>query len=564
VRWQLIVLGVGLLLIALAGARALLLPGRPARPAEPVISYFESNSFSEAIVGEPELVNPLLATSQADKDLVALVFSGLTRLDEFGQPIPDLAESWEISADGLTYTVTLRDDVTWHDGEPFSAEDVAFTMSLLRDSNFPGPDDLATFWRTVETYADDAHTVRFVLTQPLAAFPDYLRIGILPAHILAGIRAEALADDPFNLAPIGTGRLRWVSMEDEGRAVRVVLQPYANYYDPARRVTIRQVELSFYRNPDDAFRALGEDVQAFGGLGAPQLQAALNSPGLNLYAAPLPVYALILFNQADAEGLPFFQDEAVREALFQALSRRAVLDSLDEEVLAINSTIQPGTWAYNPALSPPPYDLAGAEAALDAAGWIVEAGGTRARDGTRLAFTLLLADRPLDRQAGQAIAEQWKRVGVDVSLQVADPDDLLERLNTTRGEGRGRDFDAALVEIGLGRLADPDPYPFWHDSQIEDGQNYSGFSDGEISRALEVARRDPNGVRRADLYREFQQLLLDRAAAIPLYSPVYSYAVSCQVQGVGLRLFVDPSDRFMNMDAWRLVPQAQMSTVCPQ
>jgi peptide/nickel transport system substrate-binding protein len=454
--------------------------------------------------------------------------------------------------------------VTWHDGEPFSAEDVAFTMSLLRDSNFPGPDDLATFWRTVETYADDEHTVRFVLTQPLAAFPDYLRIGILPAHILAGIRAEALPDDPFNLAPIGTGRLRWVSMDDEGRTAQVVLQPYADFYDQARRVSIQQVELSFYQNPDDAFRALGEDVQAFGGLSKPQLQAALNSPGLNLYAAPLPVYTLILFNQADAEDLPFFQDEMVRDALAEALSHRAVLESLDEEVMANNSTIQPGTWAYNAALSPPPYDLEGAEAALDAAGWIVEAGGTRAKEGKRLAFTLLLADRPLDRQAGQSIAEQWERIGVDVSLQVADPDDLLERLSTSRGEGRGRDFDAALVEIGPGRLADPDPYPFWHDSQIEDGQNYSGFADNEISRALEVARRDPNGVRRAELYQKFQQLLLDRTGAIPLYSPVYSYAVSCQIQGVGLRLFVDPSDRFMNMDEWRLVPQAQLGEVCPQ
>jgi peptide/nickel transport system substrate-binding protein len=562
-RWQWIALGGGLLLIVLAGALTLI-PRRPARPADPVVTFVEGEAYGEAIVGEPEWVNPLLAVSQADKDLVALVFSGLTRLDEFGQPIPDLAESWEISADGLTYTVALRDDVTWHDGEPFSAEDVAFTMSLLRETGFPGPADLATFWRTVETYADDEHTVRFVLTQPLAAFPDYLRIGILPAHILAGIRPEALADDPFNLEPVGTGRLRWVSLEEQGRVTRVTLQPYPDFYDPARRVEIGQVDLSFYPNPEDAFRALGDEVQAYGGLAPAQLDAALNSPDLNLYAAPLPVYALLIFNQGDAEGLPFFQEEPVRRALAQALNHQALLEALGRTVIGIDSTVQPGTWAYNPALSPPPYDPAQAEQTLDEAGWIVEAGGVRARDGVRMRFTLLLADRPADREIGQAVAEQWGQIGVDVSLQVADPDDLLERLDTPRGEGRGRDFDAALVEIGQGRLADPDPYPFWHDSQIESGQNYSGFADNEVSRALEVARRDSNGVRRADLYQQFQQLLLDRTAAIPLYSPVYSYAVSCQVQGVALRLFVGPSDRFLNMHEWSLVPQERLADVCPQ
>ena len=561
-RWQLILLGLGLLMIA-AGGLYLLLPRSAARPVEPIVTFTESQVYSEAIVGEPALVNPLLASSQADLDLVELVFSGLTRLDEFGEPIPDLAENWEVSPDGLTYPFTLRSDATWHDGVPFTADDVTFTMSILRDPRFSGPDDLATFWRTVETYADDERTVRFVLTQPLASFPEYLRIGILPAHILAGVEAADLPDDPFNLSPVGTGRLRWASLEERRDMTQVRLIPYEGFYDPARRVRFDEVDLYFYREAADAFSALGGDVQALGGLTPAQLDAVLASPGLEVYSARLPVYAAIIFNQQAPTRLPFFQEESVRRALALALNREELLSTeLTRHLLLTDSTVLPGTWAYNPALTPTPYDPEQAAQLLDEAGWAL-GGRVRSREEVPLSFTLLVGDRPADRELGQSIVEQWQALGVDVTLEVLDTDELLDRLQTPDQDGEGRDFDAALVEFSQGRLADPDPYPFWHESQADSGQNYSGFADRDISEALEIARRDPNGVRRAELYRSYQQWFIDRAAAILLYNPVYHYAVSCQVQGVQLKLFVGPADRFQNMHEWRIVPPDALQEFCP-
>jgi peptide/nickel transport system substrate-binding protein len=220
-RWQVIVLAFGLLLIAAFIIYRILGGGGPPTPPEVHVTVTET--YTEAIVGKPVWANPLLAISQADRDLVSLVFSGLTRVDEYGQPAPDLAESWEVSPDGLSYTFHLRPDVTWHDGTPFTADDVAFTMSLLRDPDFPGPADLAAFWRTVETYAEEPSTVKFVITQPLAAFPEYAGIGILPAHLLAGIAAADLPQDPFNAKPVGTGRLKWMSAEELGNTVVVKL-----------------------------------------------------------------------------------------------------------------------------------------------------------------------------------------------------------------------------------------------------------------------------------------------------------------------------------------------------
>ena len=562
-RWQFIVLAVGLLLL-LVGLTFLLIRRLLAQDTPPEaqpISFIESQIYTEAVVGQPELVNPLLADSQLDRDLVSLVYSGLTRIDEYGQPVPDLAKDWTVSRDGLTYTFTLRDDVTWHDGQPFTAEDVAFTMALLRDPDFPAAPDLSSFWRTVETYADDDHTVRFILTQPLAAFPEYAGIGLLPAHLLAGLSPAEIPGDSFNQAPVGTGRLAWISAEPDGeRLSSVHLEPYPDYYDARRAVSLEAVVMRFYPDSSQAFAALGPDAQGFGGLSAPQLEAALGSASLNVYSAPLPDYVAIVFNQQAPDRLPFFQDTLVRQALFAALDREQIVEAaLPRMALLANSPILPGTWAYT-AVTPPEADPARANTLLEDAGWTLS-GSRRSLDGVDLAFTLLVSDSPTDRRIGERVAEQWRQVGVDVNLEELDAADLVGRLQTTTDQGR--DFDAALVEFGQGRLADPDPYPIWHQSQIEDGLNISGFSDRDISEALEIARKDPNGVRRAELYAQFQQLFMERAAAILLYHPIYHYAVSCQVTGVQLKVYVDPADRFRNLQDWHIASSAERLEACP-
>lgn len=564
-RWQFIVLGGGLLLL-LVGLIFLLIRRPLAEEAAPEvqpISFVESQIYTEAAVGQPQLVNPLLAESQIDQDLATLVFSGLTRIDAYGQPVPDLAEDWSVSADGLTYTFTLRDTVTWHDGEPFTANDVAFTIALLRDPDFPAADDLSAFWRTVETYADDDTTVRFVLTQPLTAFPEYAGIGILPAHLLAGLSPADIAADSFNLAPVGTGRLTWASAApaEEGDGLASVrLEPYPSYYDPTRAVELEAVVVRFYPNASQAFASLGPDTQGYGGLTAPQLEAALNSDSLNVYSAPLPAYAAIVFNQQAPDRLPFFQERDVRQALLAALNREEVVaQNLSRTALLANSPLLPGTWAYTP-VEPPAYDPAQANSLLEEAGWTLS-GSSRSRDDSNLSFTLLVSDNATDRAIGETVVELWRQIGVDVDLDVLASAELIERLQTMTDQGR--DFDAALVEFGQGRLADPDPYPIWHQSQIEDGLNVSGFSDRDISEALEIARKDPNGVRRAELYAAFQRLFMEQVAAILLYHPIYHFATSCQVTGVQVKLFVSPSDRFRTLHDWRMAPPAESSQVCP-
>jgi peptide/nickel transport system substrate-binding protein len=435
-------------------------------------------------------------------------------------------------------------------------------MSLLRDPDFPGPADLGAFWQTVETYADDDSTVRFILTQPLAAFPDYAGIGILPVHVLGGIRAADLPGDAFNLAPVGTGRLQWVSSSKQLAYTSVQLRPSPLAYDPSRAVHLSAVEFRFYPNTNSAFSALSRsEIQAMGELTYAQLTSALPSQKLSIYSARKPSFGAILFNQAAPTRLPFFTDPLVRRALEMALDKRALVSqALPQQALPAESTLLPGLWAYNSNLTPAPFDVAGAAQQMDQTGWPV-AGSVRSHDNIAMSFRLMVADNPVDRQIGQAVVQSWKGLGVDARLDVVSAEQLIKHLQTTSGD-QGHDFDAALVEFGQGDQADPDPYAFWHETQINDGQNYGGFADRDVSELLETARKEPNGVRRVELYRTYQQLFIDRVPAIILYNPLYHYAVSCQVQGIQLLLFAAPSDRFQNMNEWRVLSPEQAAKAC--
>ncbi|MEL7233816.1 MAG: ABC transporter substrate-binding protein, partial [Chloroflexota bacterium] len=148
-------------------------------------------TYREALVGDVRRLNPLLrGLNPAEDDITSLIFEGLVRTNQYGEPEPDLATDWVVASNYIEYVFTLRRDVLWHDGTPFTARDVAFTMELLRDPNFPGDPEVGAFWQTVETQVLDDYTVRFRLTQPLGSFLDALRVGILPEHALSGTTAE--------------------------------------------------------------------------------------------------------------------------------------------------------------------------------------------------------------------------------------------------------------------------------------------------------------------------------------------------------------------------------------
>jgi peptide/nickel transport system substrate-binding protein len=236
--------------------------GDPAAAAlDPTLIPEAGGSYTEGVIGVPATLNPLLAQNQSEKDVAALLFDGLIRVDASGRPQPGLAKTWSASADARTYTFELRPDARWHDGKPVTAQDVVFTVHLIQDADFPGDPELARFWRAVSVQATDERTVTFKMLQPFAPFANYAAVPILPKHLLGGTLARDLADAPYSKAPIDNGPFQVEAEDSDDDHVTVTANP--DYY--GGRPYLDQVTFQFYQDSDELISALrGGDVQGAG------------------------------------------------------------------------------------------------------------------------------------------------------------------------------------------------------------------------------------------------------------------------------------------------------------
>jgi peptide/nickel transport system substrate-binding protein len=545
-RWQLLIALGGLILIFgyLLGQAPILETSAPA----PI----SGGIYREALLGTVNRLNPILdMNNQIDHDIDSLLYRGLVRFDSRGIAYPDLAESWAVSEDATLYTFSLREDASWHDGESVQSDDVIFTFSKFKDPDYPGPDDLKTLWSEIKINRLDDRTVQFQLPEPFSPFLDFLSIGLLPEHLLRGVTAGDLIDHPFNVQPIGTGPFKFSQfLLEDNTIVGVRLQAFDDFYDG--RPFLDEVEFRFYSDEAQALQAYqNEEVMGISQISTSLLDRVLEIPDLNVYSARFPKIYLIFLNLKDPE-FPLFQEKLFRRALLQSINRQWLIDSIfSGQGLIATGPIFSSTWAYLETLKPWPFDIQEAGSLLTGLGWEVPEGidpGSpeyiRKQDNTLLSFKLLHASDSIHTALAEAIRDSWKQVGVHVELEAVPPDklqpDYLEP----------REYEALLTEMDLSLYTDPDPYPFWHDSQIETGQNYSGFSDRNIGIWLEKARTTSDLATRADLYKSFQFRFNDQLPALLLISPIYNYVVDSQIQGVSVGPLFSPSDRFANISDW--------------
>jgi peptide/nickel transport system substrate-binding protein len=539
IRWQALIALSGITLVGLFLFSI-------ARSRTTVLVPEEGGIYTEGLAGAPQYVNPLLAQyNQVDEDLVALIFNGLTRTDEKGELEPDLASRWTASPDGLIYLFYLRRDIRWSDGEAFDADDVLFTIGLMQDLDFPGVPYLADLWRSVNVEKVDAYTIRFRLKEPFPPFADYTTIGILPEHILRDVPARDLLTHPFNIHPIGTGPFLLESISAE----RALLVPNRRYVSRQGRNVRREqpylagVEFRFYPTYERLLTAYqAGEIQGISYVPSYLFPEAAALTSLNLYSARLSGYQIVYLNLQDPEGAPFFQDARVRRALLLALDRQALIDeALNGQGIVASGPIRPWSWAYDPELPPAEHDPAQAETLLAEANWLdTDSDGIRDKNGHPLQFTLLTGEDPAFTRLGHAMAEQWAQYGIRVQVEPLGAS-LSDRL-------RSRDFQAVLVELLLS--GDPDPYPLWHQTQIEGGQNYGGWDNREASEALEQARYVTDRDQRKAYYVQFQRIYAEETPALIIAYPTYTYAVDQSVRNVQIGPMVNPSDRFRNIADW--------------
>ena len=485
--------------------------------------------YVEGVVGSPDRVNPLLAgANRVDADLAALIFSGLTRLDGDGAPLPDLAERWEITPDGRTYTFHLRRDVFWHDGERFDAGDVAFTIGLLQDPDFTGTPDLAARWAIVQLLPVDEQTLILRLPEASASLLTQTAIGILPEHLLAGAGAATLADAGFNRAPVGTGPYRLVRLDRD----RARLERHTGYHLGIPQ--LEQLELRFH--PDGA--ALTSAIE----------DGAVDGALIDIAGPIGETHRLLPLTEA---GYLVLYINNRRAPLDDAGLRRALVSAVDpaEAPLAAGAglpgegPIVPGSWAYTPLRLPNPV---AAGALFDAAGWPRDDDGRRSSEGVPLALEIATGDDPRRVALARLAAEQLRARGVSVELVVLPAERLFrERLEP-------RDFE--LLLFGWQQGADPDPYSAWHTSQIAAGQNVAGFNDPASDRLLEAARATVDVAERLELYARFGERFVLAAPSLVLLYPQRLYALPRDLRGVDRGLLFTPASRFRDIHLWRFDP----------
>jgi peptide/nickel transport system substrate-binding protein len=552
----------------LIGAPALL-PASPSATAQPTTPP-DVSPYREGVLGRPVAVSPVAARTQADRDLVALVFSGLVARGPDGVLIPDLASRWTADPTGKSWTFTLRPDAAWHDGTPVTAQDVVYTVGVLNDPAYTGPG--AGSWPEVTATAVDERTVRFDLATPLGGFLELATQPIAPAHLLAGVPVADLAADPFGRAPVGSGPYVLTELDDDHATLR-----------PAAEVTLGEpsAEPSAAPIPSDPLGTLTPtqrpsmpqplmsrlEFRFFDDAGA--LESAFRAGELDTASGLAPAAAAGLATDADARQLrypgttlttillnqrpshPELRDPAVRLALLQAIDRQKIVDeAFAARATVADSPIPPTSWAFDSIASAKvASDPAAAAAALTKAGWTKVDEHWRPPGATD-AYTLEILSpdaemNPALHAVAERVAADWEAFGLATRVVDADPaTPMAERL------GKG-EFGAAVVDISIGH--DPDLYPLLASSQTQTGGlNVSGVQDAALDALLAAARQPGTDEARKAAYTALQTQLATGRYVLPIAFADEVVVARDTLEDVVVQPVADGSDRYWDVLTWRL------------
>jgi peptide/nickel transport system substrate-binding protein len=544
-----------------AGERAAAAPGDAAPP--PTSGAPTARPFVELVTDPIDTLNPILADSPAERSLARKLFPLFVTQDpQSGLLTPDgLAESWAIAATSDRITFTLRSGVTWSDGTPVTAQDVAFTFGAIADPQVASP-YRSSLAAVAAVTATDPGTVAVSLNQPDCSALQALVQPVLPSHRYAA-DFGGLADSPLNRAPTTTaGPFRFDEQTSDG-AVRLVrddsywrgapnIQTY--HLVPAPTIDV-QIE-ALQAGSGDLLRPLATDLDQFAGIEAVD-RTRFPDDSYSFIALNLADPANPLTGQTTDEARqlqpphPILGDLRVRQALAAALDYATILQAAYGEAHYRTGSYVPPTaqWVHDPTLQPPTYDPEQAAALLDEAGWTDEDGdGTRSREGTSLALTLLTNnDSPRRVAIAELVAAQLGAIGVTIRREALPFDAMSTRLLDQR-------YDLAV--LGWDNLgADPGTMPFWHSREDRPGQgfNFVSFQDEAVDAWLDEARRmpgcDPAG--RAALYRQVQSRVHEQLPYILLGGPQAVWLASAAWAGIA----PGPWSVDYNVEDWRLVAE---------
>ncbi|PIR37966.1 MAG: hypothetical protein COV34_02670 [Candidatus Zambryskibacteria bacterium CG10_big_fil_rev_8_21_14_0_10_42_12] len=499
----------------------------------------DGGSLVEGIVGTPRFVNPVLALTDADKDLSMLVYSGLMRPSVDGLTF-DLAENYDISEDGLTYTFHIKDNITFHNGDSVTAEDVAYTISMIQDPLVKSPQ--RSNWEGVKVSIVDQYTISFTLKESYSSFLENTTLGILPKSVWKDLSPEQFSLSEQNVNPIGSGpyKIASIDKDKDGFPKTYILKPFTSYALGAPHIS--RITTHFFVNQTELIEALKRKEIDSASAITPSHIKDLSEGQFHFETVVLPRVFAIFFNQ---NKQPVFANTEVREALNTAVNR----DILIETVLggfgeALDGPSPDDVQTYDTEEDP----ILIAQTILEENDWEKDESGIYKNGSETLAFTITTADVPELKAAAEHVQSVWRLVGADVKVEVYDTTALNQNVI------RPREFDALLFGEVVGR--DRDLYPFWHSSGRNDpGLNVALYTNGAVDKLLESMRKTTDPVTWQTDYEAVREEIKSDFPAVFLYAPKLIYITPDFVNNFSFADIGIASERFSTIHEWYIDTQ---------
>jgi peptide/nickel transport system substrate-binding protein len=501
--------------------------------------------FSEGIIGLPRTINPVLAFTDTDKDLTNLLYSGLMKY-ESGVLVPDLAESYKVSDDGLIYNFKLRSDLRFHDGTQITTDDVEFTIQKIQDSEIKSPK--RADWASVSIKKINNIEIQFILKQPYAPFLSNTTIGIIPKNVWKNLTADQFIFNKNNLEPVGSGPYEINSIEKDnvGTPISYRLSSFNKFH--TGEPYISDITIIFYQNEDEIINSFKNGtIDNFAGI-SPKRASELASTTKDLLIVnnPLPRIFGLFLNQNNS---PVLVNKEVRQALNLAVDRKKIVDQvLYRYGVSIDGPLpfdssEPTTIKGGNNIA----DKQTAKSILAKNGWSINSNGVMAKKVGGLQQTLEISIATADsedlKQAAEIVKKDWEEIGAKVNVRVFEYGDLTQNII------KARKYDALLFGEIINK--DLDLYAFWHSSQRNSpGLNVAMYVNSKVDSLLEEARTTYKQDQLEKINKSFEKIIKEDVPAVFLYSPDYIYVMSKNIKGYNIKSIANNSERFYGIDKW--------------
>ncbi len=470
---------------------------------DPEIKYPETITLG--FLSDAKRLLPLLASDSASGEISGHIFNGLTKYDRNINITGELAESWDVSPDGMEILFHLKKGVKWHDGVEFTSEDVVFTYNVVINPNMPTPYS-SIYGPVANVEALDRYTIKVTYKEPYAPALESWGMGILPKHVLSG---KDLTSPEVNRNPIGTGPYKlkeWVTGQ------KIVLEAFDGYYEkkPGINKFIARII------PDTATMFLELKFGGIDYMGLTPSQYKLQGESqifkkhFQKFKYPSFGYTYLGYNHLH----PLFSDKRVRQAIAHAINKKDIIAGV---LLGYGSPctgpFPPESWAYNTNVKDFEYNPQKAIQIFSELGWNLDKDGLLKKDGKTFSFTVLINQGNEARiKTAQIIKEQLKKVGIDLNIKVLEWQAMLnEFIHKKR-------FEAVIMGWSLSR--DPDIYDIWHSSKTKEGEfNFISYKNKEIDRLLIEGRQTFNIEKRKKIYHRIHNILAEEQPYTFLYVP---------------------------------------------